>query len=887
VGVVVQWPSARTVRIDYVHVNHIGIVSMCYLLAFVGVVEMVRPTCLVSSLIRRTRVVGVGRRMCRMSRVCCAGRLLTHYCWKLGCCEGQKRDICCGRMIALLNKTVFSTLGTDLPSKTRFYTYLPHLCKQALGMVAEEILFRTAQASYATGPSGNIDADSYHGHCNAKKTQSLDFLSGGASTTMNMVLTAVYGLPMDILSLTVQKHDAKDGGMKLMLDQRVDKNPIHKSMRQLWSTWAFWEPPVDSSSQSPLAALLSQFGVQDDAVMAAFFDESRIIAVSFGAALFMLELRYSLPILKWLGSHELPEHERRAADQAFFDTKICDRDKYASAPFLSRIEHVDKLRTPDLQSFRDALRNELKGANMGMESLLAEVRAALPRGKQWASAEGQCHLPYLGQLLKTHLAKKRPHPSADETRETLLQEGVSVELRPPKRWARPDNISAQCEQSACAPAVDAQARASDDVALAPAEPTPPIQDDACWPGDAELPAKEQIVKDYAYASSMGSGRCAEGLANKAKSIRQENASRLVVFDDGGIPREKFFDIHLCCLEMHPGLCMSEDADVYQNSIMLARSLENCLHNSLLYKLILLKDADTNRGKMFFISRVRRRQTFYQVTHVLAACERQSDGTWMLKSREDSLGWDFRTLWTVAKTILRQGWPRINAVELTWTSHRNGTMSVSNNAVHCWEVWPSIFKRPKAERDDGPQVYDAEKKAPTARRGGVRVKGPTGTSDVEHHVDGEDGDHSEDEDSTYDIDIEPEHIAPAVPPAPLAPGPPAPVPVPAAPEPEENPDGAAAAASDDPPPPPRWRCPPGERSYTWGRGHKIAKIVRDEVQVGWGLTCGYKHRDVAGLATTACKIQLTYGSGDGALHDDECLLRLKRWAQVDLAKLVLS
>ena len=54
-----------------------------------------------------------------------------------------------------------------------------------------------------------------------------------------------------------------------------------------------------------------------------------------------------------------------------------------------------------------------------------------------------------------------------------------------------------------------------------------------------------------------------------------------------------------------------------------------------------------------------------------------------------------------------------------------------------------------------------------------------------------------------------------------------------------------------------------------------------IQIGWGLTCNKHHDyDESGLVVskTPCKINLIYGAGANAIPDDECIVRLKRWAK---------
>ena len=121
------------------------------------------------------------------------------------------------------------------------------------------------------------------------------------------------------------------------------------------------------------------------------------------------------------------------------------------------------------------------------------------------------------------------------------------------------------------------------------------------------------------------------------------------------------------------------------------------------------DAGSNRDRMVYVARVRRRQTVAQTTHVLAACARVGVGVWQLKRKPGGDGWNFLTLWKLAKTILTQGWPEVHIYSLKWASTAGGALHVVGNAVARWEVWPTVYKRPPNDAsDEGPELGDDKK-----------------------------------------------------------------------------------------------------------------------------------------------------------------------------------
>lgn len=66
--------------------------------------------------------------------------------------------------------------------------------------------------------------------------------------------------------------------------------------------------------------------------------------------------------------------------------------------------------------------------------------------------------------------------------------------------------------------------------------------------------------------------------------------------------------------------------------------------------------------------------------------------------------------------------------------------------------------------------------------------------------------------------------------------------------------------------------------SWG-GFQLAKVYRQGVQIGWGITCGL-HKNEGDSIGACCKKQITFGgsggAAGGALSDTDCIVALKSW-----------
>jgi hypothetical protein len=135
-----------------------------------------------------------------------SGDFFEHFCFMPGCCKGHSIFVCAARF-AKLCLVILQSLGSDLPSIVRWYTFLPHLGRQSLGMLLHKMLPRVATEMFSGTSDGDED-NSYHIQMNQKKRTALEHLTSGTDTILRMAqplssytCSVVYQHPFCILPL--------------------------------------------------------------------------------------------------------------------------------------------------------------------------------------------------------------------------------------------------------------------------------------------------------------------------------------------------------------------------------------------------------------------------------------------------------------------------------------------------------------------------------------------------------------------------------------------------------------------------------------------------------------------------------------------------------------
>jgi hypothetical protein len=74
-----------------------------------------------------------------------------------------------------------------------------------------------------------------------------------------------------------------------------------------------------------------------------------------------------------------------------------------------------------------------------------------------------------------------------------------------------------------------------------------------------------------------------GAANKAGKIRWDQRHGVVMTDDGAIPSEKVFRRRLSCSQKHPGLCLDEDSNIYDQALLVGADIEHAYTDRAVYQ----------------------------------------------------------------------------------------------------------------------------------------------------------------------------------------------------------------------------------------------------------------------------------------------------------------
>jgi hypothetical protein len=283
---------------------------------------------------------------------------------------------------------------------------------------------------------------------------------------------------------------------------------------------------------------------------------------------------------------------------------------------------------PQFAALRRELRRKLaKATNMAVEGLLSEMKAAVPFSKRAPHAEKMVFLSHLGQIMKNHLAAGRKDCRAAESRETLIEQGAPVEGRTGPTCARPDSCwrnhqfapwrrdnpeasqedaieftatlagqwwqASEEERAAMIAVIDASVGSEPDLpdVEAPLDHGPSLWD----VGDEDLPVREEVLRAFLHSHLDHAGSGFAGIARKAAAIRKAERDALIVRDSNDIPASRCYQHRLSCHERHPGLCAYDDADVYDDALLLAKSLENCLLDDFVYKYFKIYDRSKEDG----------------------------------------------------------------------------------------------------------------------------------------------------------------------------------------------------------------------------------------------------------------------------------------------------
>jgi hypothetical protein len=304
------------------------------------------------------------------------------------------------------------------------------------------------------------------------------------------------------------------------------------------------------------------------------------------------------------------DDENILLNQSFFNASPCCLDAWLSEPLRSRLTCFEDLDEPSMVQLRIELgRGLAKATNMELEGLLSEIKASVPFSRRSPNSEKLAYLASLGERMKRHLASGLRDTRGPLPRSELLASNVPLENQRPVGSARPgpwvmaelakfkrDNPQASASAITQKSAELRQSRPEcpnvgrdlpdDDL---PDEDLPdedlPKREagDYFEAGDDKWPIREQVLGSFVHSHPSHSAAGVAGFAQKASTIRKDEAHKLLVLDGGDIPLERVYSHRHSCLEAHPGLCVRADAAIYHDALALGKSLEACLGPALLHQ----------------------------------------------------------------------------------------------------------------------------------------------------------------------------------------------------------------------------------------------------------------------------------------------------------------
>ena len=255
-----------------------------------------------------------------------------------------------------------------------------------------------------------------------------------------------------------------------------------------------------------------------------------------------------------------------------------------------------------------------------------------------------------------------------------------------------------------------------------------------WPvNPAHLVPTLNEAADAGDGSYAIGARHGHGLCSKFRCIRDDVNKRCLVKDTGAVPDTELA-IGVACHDLHPGLCVSADADIYAQCIVVAKYIEAHFVKALKGRFHLLHGFDPGGDLIWneyvYFAHLRRRGRTVPTTHMFSSATLH-DRTLVMREKEDKPeSFEWKTPWVLAKSVVAWKCIRLAAsqVHLARTVSERGrwrvvddhlTVSVADDV----EVWPTppVKARPPVDPDaaDIDRVARAGPKPPKKKKQGIR------------------------------------------------------------------------------------------------------------------------------------------------------------------------
>ena len=447
-----------------------------------------------------------------------------------------------------------------------------------------------------------------------------------------------------------------------------------------------------------LSALLSHFPGYDQVIWAGAFKTTVELAAQVWARFEELVGHWPWRLLR-----AVPEGSPidTLVLQDFVQDDGCCLDESFSEPLRQACPTWEAMQAPSVADALRAVGRRALATNMQLEGLLAQSKGSCPTRKgRPPNVEALAYTSSLAQLLHDHF--KRGGANLFQTsRSDLIAAGAPVVnhiLNPRQRldvawvnkqvaqWrsahphateedvanARSDYFRRKRNMPAAEWADIVRDMAADSGGL-DSSATPGVDSPTWCSGDSRWPVQPSVVSSF-LAGPAG------GLASSANRVRWRNRRKLIVKDEGRIPPSRLFVKRYACSERHPGLCFTQDADVYRRVIAAAPSFERFFTKDSVGSFFMFWDAraDSDSFAVFFAHR-RERKPYAQQVAVFVWCKvldvagaDAGDTHLVLDELYDgSERYNFVSVWGLIKSFLTKGWQtiRVSPLSVEWLPGR--------------------------------------------------------------------------------------------------------------------------------------------------------------------------------------------------------------------------
>ena len=282
------------------------------------------------------------------------------------------------------------------------------------------------------------------------------------------------------------------------------------------------------------------------------------------------------------------------------DASLCCLDEYFSEWLREPVKSGEVMLAPPWSNMLRRIADQRHALNMHIEDLLANIKASVPRSKRRPTAERICHCGHLSQVMTEHLNLGLLDSRRPENRKEWTKSGVPLQAalrRGGKRKSRPwlglanskrakrsaDLRGGEVDFSAIVRECRAEQphlfTTNDDSVSDDHDGSVQLDFDPMWyHGRRGWPVSEDKFKRMLDSCSITDTKL-----SKCARLRCEHAESIFVRNKATIDPSTSFTVRLPCNILHNGLCISDDADLFENSRLMASALERFFLRARLHR----------------------------------------------------------------------------------------------------------------------------------------------------------------------------------------------------------------------------------------------------------------------------------------------------------------